>query len=162
VKKWIALGALVVTVAVVCIVYFRPIPFADAIPNDAGFFIVISDIDFQTRTVERAEYHFPFQADHPARGQIQQIIGKYTYRRTWRTLLRASPGFVPWGASVHINIIHPGYGLGTIHVYDTGHVWIGVNVPYVLEYKGNRAEQSLMQELRAFLEESEDIEPWIP
>jgi hypothetical protein len=147
VKKKIILTLLCAVVIVFGLIMLWPLPFSNGITNDTELWIQLIDIDVENGLPNNTVSNYRIQSDSEEYILILQILGKYSFHRSFRTFF----------SDTSINGNNAGFWL---HLYSgekqmisggTGEVIINNRV-YRIGWFGNKKALSLMNNLRSILD----------
>lgn len=153
-KKKLLIGALALGLL---LIFLWPLSFPVLTENRDSISIVKTDLLFPVGDDGRTHSDmqaatYSFAADSPEAAAIQDILGRYSYRRTLRTLFSdASIEGNEAGYWLHI------YGDYNITAGGTGEVIVGNHV-YRMGLWGGKASLALMEEISAVLASAEPLE----
>ena len=145
-KKAILLMAALIAIIIILIMLW-PLSFLNAIADDTELRIV-----FWQPAITSEPVAYEVQPGTEKHRQIRQVLGQYSYRRTWRT-------FFFWDSPLNNDALGTGYTFNLYELGDagnyisssgTGEIIVNGRI-YRIGYWGNRKASKMTDELRSVL-----------
>ena len=160
-KAILIISILVVVIIAVVLVLVLPLSFSDVISDREDLRIVIVEIDDEVKydngRVNEHTKEFVFSPDSTEFIQIQQILSRHSYHRSFRTFFSSDQSIILYGLDTDIYKDRYYFsmfsGESTVHTGQTNEIKVN-NKVYNIGYFSNDTAFSMMDEIKSVLDVS--------
>ena len=155
-KKKIIFSLLGLAVVIFGLIMLWPLSLTDAITDDAEMRIIVVDLGVKENgQFDMTSTNYVFQPDSEEYVQIQKILDKYSFHRSFRSFFNDTSMSGKNGADYNLQIyfVEKGNLSKSISTFGTGEIAVNNRV-YSVGYWGNKKALAMVNEIRNVLEQS--------